>query len=228
MEPQAQLQIADFRNDTNFPVQASPGTRTSTSTSSSVRKGHAGAQAAVRPAGTHHRASTGRRSPALCTGRSLPACRRSEHHLQDRSRRATSRTTTKWTFNQKKVITHPEGQGLHRWARQAERGQQQHLLVPGRRQAVVPLRHDHRQPAPRADVRDHPEAAQERRHRAPAALPAGGPLFGTTLPSGDWDLDHVHVGRVALLRRSRPRTYYACGGEHQLRQLLQPQGDGAR
>ena len=32
-----------------------------------------------------------------------------------------------------------------------------------------------------------------------------GTLFGTTLPSGDWDLLHVHVGRQPGARRSRSR-----------------------
>ena len=34
---------------------------------------------------------------------------------------------------------HAQGQGLHRWPGQAERGQRQDLLVPERRQAVVPV-----------------------------------------------------------------------------------------
>ena len=58
---------------------------------------------------------------------------------------------------------------------------------PGR-QAVVPLHVDRRQPAPRAHLRGDPVAAEGRRHRGEVDLGPASHVFGTVLPSRDWDL----------------------------------------
>ena len=144
MEPQAQLQIADFQKDTNFVVKAVAGYSYEHLDIQFGPKGAAAAQGAVRPAGAHHRDQpSADRLGALPDDRSRPADA-AEQHLQDLREGLQSSTTPAYPFNQTKVISIAEGQGLHRWARQAERGQRQDLLVPGRRQAVLPLLDDRR------------------------------------------------------------------------------------
>ena len=106
-------------------------------------EGCSGAQGAVRPAGAHHRDQpSADRLGALPDDRSRPADA-AEQHLQD-LREGLRQAIREVSVQPDEGHQHPEGQGLHRWARQAERGQRQDLLVPGRRQAVLPLLDDRR------------------------------------------------------------------------------------
>ena len=170
MEPQPQLQIADFMKDSKFKVDTKVGYTYEHIDFEFGEKGHpALKQPYVRQAliqGMNRQQVAGALYGEIAKG--LPplqslAYKPFEARLRQELRR---------------LAVQP-GQGdqpaqepwLHRWSRQAERGQRQDLLVPERRQAVVPVLHDDGQPAPRPDVRDHPAAAQVRRHRAGAAVP---------------------------------------------------------
>jgi hypothetical protein len=94
--------------------------------------------------------------------------------------------------------------------------------VPGRRQAVVPFLDDGRQPARALTF----EVIQRQLKSVgielvPRFQPAG-LMFGTTLPSGDWDLI-MFTWVEAPSSKITSKDKLACGG-HQLRQLLQQEG----
>ena len=77
----------------------------------------------------------------------------------------------KWGFNQQRVIDLLKKGGCTGGPDKPSASNSNIFSCRCRRQAVVPLLHDDRQPAPGVDVRDHAEAAQERRHRDRPAVP---------------------------------------------------------
>ncbi len=173
-EPQAQLQIVDIRKNSNFKVQSGPGYFWEHMDIQFGPQGHPALkkkyvrQAIITginrnqiKAGAVRRAWPGRE-------REGPA-RAAEPHLQ--ALRAVLQAELGEVELQPEEGHHPaEEERLHRRPQLAVGEQQRHLELPGRREAVVPL-HDHeRQPAPRVDVRDRAEAAQERRYRADPAV----------------------------------------------------------
>ena len=127
-----------------------------------------------------------------------------------------------YKFSQAKVISMLKAKGCTGGPDKASAGILYIFSCPGRREAVVPLRDDHSQPEPRADVRVRPIAAEERRHPAPRALrfaPAS-VVFGTTLGSHDyWDMRRCSRGRPLPRTTTRPATSHGCppgGGQNDL------------
>ena len=170
MEPQPQLQIADFLKDKKFVVDQKIGYAWEHVDIQFGPQGHlALKQPYVRKAlitGINRKQIAGALYSTIAPG--LPQL---NSHMFKPFESAT-------TAELGGLQVQPAGrdrpaaeEGLHRWAEQARREQPVHLQLPERRQAVVPLRHHDRQPAPRARLRDHAEAAQERRNRARRSLP---------------------------------------------------------
>ena len=211
MEPQPQLQIADFLKDKKFVV-----TRRSATFLGARRHPvrSAGSPALKQPyvrkalvTGINRKQIAG----ALYVDDRSGACRRSKPHVQALRERTTSRTgqSTSSASRRHRIA---EEEGLHRWADKPA-ANNSHLQLPERRQAVVPLRHHDREPAPRAGLRDHAEAAQERRHRARRSLPGGRHAVSARRfrrVTGTWSM-FTWVGSP-----STPITIkdlYGCGGD---------------
>ena len=141
MEPQAQLQIADFQKDSNFTVKAVAGYSYE---HLDIQFGPKGA-AALKAPYVRQALITGINRPQIAQAlyaTIAPGLPTLQSNIFKTFEKGYVKHYAKYPFSQAKVISHAEGQGLHRWARQAERGQRQDLLVPGRRQAVLPLLDD--------------------------------------------------------------------------------------
>ena len=205
MEPQPQLQIADFLKDKKFVVDQKIGYAWEHVDIQFGPQGHAALkQPYVRQAlitGINRKQIAG----ALYVDDRPGACLSSTATCSSPSRATTSRTGLSTssasrrssTFCRRRVA--PVG-------RASPREQPGHLQLPERRQAVVPLRHHDRQPAPRARLRDHAEAAQERRNRARRSLsrwPARCSARRFRRVTGTWRCSR---GSAARRLRSRSRT----------------------
>ena len=174
-EPQPQLQIVDIRKNTSkFKVQSGPGYFWEHMDIQFGPKGHPALkqryirQAIITGINRTQIKQALYVSPGLVGLGEGPA-RAAEPHLQA-LRAVLPAALGEVGVQPEQGHQHAEGQGLHRRPEQGFGQQQRHLELPERREAVVPLHDDHRQPASPADVRDRSEAAQERRHRAPAAV----------------------------------------------------------
>ena len=93
------------------------------------------------------------------------------------------------------------------WAEQAFGEQPVDLQLPERRQAVVPLRHHDRQPLRALAFEIMQRQLKSVGIELVARFQVAGTLFGTTLPSGDWDLVmFTWVGSPSTRSRSRTCT----------------------
>ena len=187
-EPQPQLQIVDIRKNSRFKVQSGPGYFWEHLDIQFGAKGAAGAEAEVRAAGPHHGHQPGP-DPAGALHHAGPrrvgegAAGPPEPHLQ--AVRAVLPAELEEVGLRPEEGHQPAALAtLHGRPEPAVGEQRRHLELPGRREAVVPLHDDEREPAPCADVRDRSEAAQERRHRAPAAVRPVGHRLRTGAPLG--------------------------------------------
>ena len=221
MEPQPQLQIADFMKDSKFKVDTKVGYTYEHIDIEFGAEGSSGPEAAVRPPGPDpgHEPAAGRRR-ALRRDRQGPSalCRASSYKPFEA---AVQEELRRLEVQPGEGDQPAQGPRLHRWSRQAERGQRQDLLVPERRQAVVPVLHDDGQPAPRPDVRDHPAAAQVRRHRAGAAVPDEWRHVRHDAAVAGLGPDAVRMGRLAVLV-DHAEGHLRLRWRPERRRLLQP------
>ena len=198
MEPQPQLQIADFMKDSKFKVDTKVGYTYEHIDFQFGAKGHpALKQPFVRQAliqGMNRAQVAGALYGEISKG--LPAL---QSLIYKPFELAVQEELCCVAVQPGQGDQLAQGAWLHRWPGQAERGQRQDLLVPERRQALVPVLHDDGQPASRPDVRDHPAAAQVRRHRAGAAVPDGWRHVRHDAAVAGLGPDAVRMGRLAVL-----------------------------
>ena len=159
MEPQPQLQIADFMRDSKFVVNRKVGYAYEHIDVQFGPKGHpALKQPYIRKAlitGMNRAQVAASLYKEIAPG--LPSLQSLIFKPFESSYR---KNFARAPLQPARRDREPEGARLHRRSGQAECEQQRHLLLPAGRQAVVPLPHDDGQPAPRPDVRDHPAAAE--------------------------------------------------------------------
>ncbi len=225
MEPQPQLQIADFAKDPKFKVQRQISQAFEHIDIQFGPKGHAALkQRYVREALV---SGMNRSQVADALYRQIsPGLTSLQSLIFKPFESAYTKHWAKHPFNQQAVINKLKQHGLHGRSEQADGREQRHLLVPQRRQAVVPVLHDDGQPAPRPDVRDHPAPAEERRHRARAAVPDWWRDVRDDASVERLGSDDVHVSPDAGLEdhlEGPLRVWW----RPELRSLLQPQADGA-
>ena len=115
---------------------------------------------------------------------------------------------------------------LHRRSEQADGREQRHLLVPERRQAVVPVLHDDGQPAPRPDVEIIQRQLKSVGIELVPRFQTGGVMFGTTLPSSDWDL-MMFTYLQTPNSKITSKDLYACGGDQNYGLYCNRKLDGA-
>ncbi len=174
MSPQPQIQIADLYKNSKFKVQTTPAFQWQHVDIQRGPKGHPALdkkyvrEALVRGINRQQIVNalwvqtglvrSAKDLPVLQKQRLLPAAGAVQAVLEQVRVQPEGRDRT------------AEEERVHGRPGHAVRVQQQHLELSGSRQAQLPLHHDQRKSAPRAGVRGHAEAAQERRHRARAEL----------------------------------------------------------
>ena len=204
LRPQPQLQIADARRNNEPPGPVRAGVLVGAHRHAAGPEGSPGAQAEVRPPGAHPRHQPVRdheravpddlAGPPGPAERDLQAVRVAvqaeleEVHVQPRGGRAAA-------------PHEPLHEGLGR-----------DLQLPERRQAVVPLHVDRRQPAPRAHLRGHPTQLKAVGIEVKSAFGPASHVFGTVLPSRDWDL-FMFGWRGAPSSALTDVAIHGCGGD---------------
>ena len=174
MEPQPQVQIVDFYKNSKFKVQAGQGYQWE---HLDFQQG-AAAHPALKQKYVRQAIITGInrsqlrevlyvKSGLVTSNKQMPVL---QSHIFKPFEAAYKTPYARWKFSQRNAIAHAEEERLHGRSGHAELGQQQDLQLPECRQAVVPVHDDVGQSAPCSHVRDHPAAAQERRHRVHSAL----------------------------------------------------------
>ena len=225
MEPQPQLQIADIVNDRDFKVPEVAGVRLRAHRHPARATGSSSAQAARTSA---RRSMTGINRPQLANAlfsTIAPGLPKLDNLVFKPFEKGTYQPHfKKWVYNPSRVISILKGRGCTGGPGRPERDQYRDLLVPGRRQAGLPLLHDGRESAAAADVRGHREAAQERGHRAHPAVPDGRNALREHPAVRRLGPDHVHVRRRPRLEDHEQHALLVRG-RPELRQLLQLQVD---
>ena len=202
MEPQAQLQIADFQKDSNFTVKAIAGYSYE---HLDIQFGPKGA-AALKAPYVRQALITGINCPQIAQAlyaTIAPGLPTLHSNIFKTFEDGYVKHQAKYLFSQTKVITIREGQGLHGGPDKPSAGNDKIFSCPG--VGKLSFRFSTLVPAPRADLRGRPAAAEVGRHRAVPRLQPAGLLFGTTLPSSDWDII-MFTWVESLRRRSRRRT----------------------
>ena len=188
-----QIQIVDFYKDTRLQGGGRTGLPVGAPGLPAGRQGSSRAQEEVRPPGDHpgHQPGKIREVLYVKTGlvgstKELPVL---QSHVFKPFEKDSVSVWAKWGFSQQNVIAILKKNGCTGWSGQAELREHEDLQLPGRWRALVRLHHDVGQPASRPDVRDHPAAVEERRHRVHGAVHlAGRALRGRMLTSGDWEV----------------------------------------
>ena len=212
MEPQAQLQIADFQKDKNFMVKAVAGYSYE---HLDIQFGPKGAPALKAPY-VRQALITGINRPQIASAlyqTIAPGLPTLQSNIFKTFEKGYVKHYAHVPVQPGEGHQHPQGQGLHRWAGQAERGQQQDLLVPGRRQAVASASSTTSGNQLRALTFEiiQRQLKSVGIELVPRFQPAG-LLFGTTLPSSDWDL-MLFTWVESPSSKITAKDKFACGGE---------------
>ena len=166
-----------------------------------------------------NRAAGRRRALRWCRGRGSRLRRASR---TSRSRGPYDKNFAVWRFNQAKVISLLKEQGLHRWSRQAERGQRRDFFsCPN---------------VGKLSFRFHTTTGNQLRAltfeiiqrqlksvgiELVPRFQTGGVMFGTTLPSRGLGPDAVRMGRLAVLL-DHAEGHLRLRWRPERRRLLQP------